>query len=217
MCVKRVNGWSAKDGSIHPTEREALISSIGTVIDEAMPLTLSRWVLTAIIATVPTLMPLLIRLQEPRNAPPRPATREPMRDEGDLLAIDATADAPPLEWGASHDIDVNDLRPGQLVEEEDGRTLIIGQIICDNQPEPIIEIAPGDDDEFKSYVPCSSVRRIIAQPEELLDLDAARALLAELEEGVSPADEVALNHKRKILLHRRIAELEKESTNGQPS
>jgi hypothetical protein len=183
---------------------------------------------------LPILLPLFSRLTDPRNSRPlagKTATHivtddidtRTLHDVTDVdaspLTIDATADEPPIEWGAGADIDINDLRPGQWVESTDANdeplVIEITDITCDNQPEPLIIgwiVLDGEPlkDMPQAMGHLDMIKRVVSQPEDRMTLTAAREALDRLDGTDMPAEGTADRHKQRVLLLRRIAQLEAE-------
>lgn len=219
MCIKKVSMWKAANGSLHENERDAILVSICHVLGKPLP-----FVINEIELRLDKLMPLFSQLMDPRNQPPK-AT---LRDEGDslespplLIPADEQSIDQQLEgvtgvertphWGAAEDIDPLDIRIGQVIEIDDdafGR----GEILIEDFTDTVVSgQLQSNDLEFNAGpidVALDKIVRIVKQPEELLDIIQARSQLASLdmENGNSPFD-----HKRRILLNRRIAELEPRS------
>lgn len=240
QVLKQVSRYEALDKSLHETEREALIVSIGKLIGCSR-----ATVLENIEPNLTRLTQLLNRLDDPRNRLTKPsplpkdqrefeegkATQDGLRrdppqpDLGDQCVSVFTNDEPVDEglkapaWGAAADISIDDLREGQIVEidVEDGPdvpyTMDIEQITCDNEPQPLIIGHVSDckglqigDNRITCHI--DDIKRIVTQPEERLGLDTAKAALAILdaEDVLTPP-----MHKRRILLLRRIEQLEKDN------
>lgn len=239
--VKKMEAWKAADGSIHETERKAILASIEHIINQQKlgyggDHGVSSINVRQIEAALPELMPLFTRLMDPRNReqPVRLATEEEraipmepidtrtfedMRDSGDMLVAAAPGEAI-NEALAPGDVDPGDLRVGQVVTFGDG---LFEGIIREIDPEEKdglcvfisynINGAPPPD-EFNAMVRYEEITAILKQPEDTMDLETAQDTLDRLEACMTEGGEAThdpLTHKRRILLNRRIEQLRSEA------
>lgn len=249
QVLKQVSRYEALDKSLHETEREALIVSIGKLIGCSR-----ATVLECVEPNLARMIQLLNRLDDPRNRAPKVASGKSTgfaseqasgdgssitgtgHFEGGNLVIDsidtrtledidvspATSETntyPAPSWGSASDLGIDDLRIGQIVEidVEDGPdvpyTMDIEQITCDNEPQPLIIGHVSDckglqigDNRITCHI--DDIKRIVTQPEERLGLGAAKEALALLDQqDILDGAE----HKRRILLLRRIEQLETDN------
>lgn len=204
MCIKKVEKYQSNDGTIHDTERGAVIRSLEVMLGYEMT---RRLVDNLTEATA-----LIRLLNEPRNQLPRAMPPEkapadeaidtrtfedvPLQDEGDLIG----------------NVDVGDLRAGQIVQLTSGWSMLIDAITGDDK-RPMIEGSAVSDDGShhlaRMSAPADSVSQVFYQPEDLMDIDAAQSTLAAIEAQEEPLS--PLDHKRRILLNRRIELLRSES------
>lgn len=218
--VRSIPAFLADDGSIHRTEREALMASVAAVLGG------DHVGAERIAANLRELLPLLNKLSDPRNAAPLRRHVRPDHEPGltpeniDALAHagEDVTDVPALKK-LMPEIEWNDLRLGQMVDFDDyletgqERTATTGTIILLDGPGN--EVEPGwvhvstEGGTIIAPLPC--IKLIRAQPEQLLPLDEARSLLAELE--ALPVDlttsEGRFNHTRRVMVSARVAELER--------
>lgn len=211
MNVRRVDSWEAKDGSLHRSERGALVASVAFALNGQGTSDLPPWTIEdverSIVPNVDALLILLPRLSDPRNraAQPSPTPVETaMQDEGDMLLFTD-------EGVAREVIDRDDLRDGQLVEMIDGSEVVIYALGCDNLPQPVIQPTGEDGGPGTTYLPVDDIVRVLKQPEELMEREEAENTLCALDVRAGNAGLSPLDHKRRILLHRRIEQLEREA------
>lgn len=232
--VRSIPAFIASDGSIHRTEREALVAELKAVLNGAANRNgvFSAAAIDAVVAAIPSLLPILGKLNDPRNtAPQQPRQRPeapgsllptgednvPLQDEGDLLFIDEAVQAAPILPEVTWD----DLRLGQKVEfmwspnpAEEPEAAIAGIIVwLDGPIETIGGWAHIEHDAGTHIAAPTEIRQIIAQPEQLLPLDEARQLLAELEAKTPDMTtfEGRWDYTRRIMVAARVEQLEQEA------
>lgn len=249
VSVRKTEAWTAYDGTMHATERGALLSSLGTVLGIAgdpFPL-LKGATVEDIDKNLPALMPLFNRLLDPRNRPrdvkaeapaeqidtrtfedaPHAVGFEPPADDeaftgcecaalmnGDNNHISSCPMFRPETNAAPIDpIELHDLRPGQLVELADETGLLIVKIDPDAELPIMGKIEDGAGNVGDAEVALETIVRVLKQPEDMMDQDAAeRALRALTEEELEAGNDSATRssiHKRRILLLRRLEQLSK--------
>jgi hypothetical protein len=213
--VRKVDSWEADDGSIHQNEFDALLASVADILP------MSATGIAAILQSDkwPRLLNLFMTLNSPRFLAPKSAKPRPEAPGAELVAVDEVdtrhlGDAP-----FSPDIEWDDLRIGQLVQTDYGQALI-AEISENDRRRVLLDlsyIVGGEGDSVEADF--NLISRIIAQPEQLLPLDEARALLAEIEAGDAPdmsTSEGRQAYARRVLLLSRVAELERED-DGTPA
>jgi hypothetical protein len=227
MCIKKVERFQADDGSLHETERAAIIANLVSLLG-------SDEIVVRIVAKLSRVQALLRQLSEPRNQrpaheEPRPVSRGTEEEErryeeaqGTTMVVDRNQ----IDT-ATETITIDDLRPGQMLE------LDITDYGAASQPEyrsfmhaildhiDYQEIAMGNDGiavrqivngvpltHWNALFKVSEITRILKPPEELLTLEEAKADLEAIDKEGGSTTLTPLDHKRRILLHRRIAEIE---------
>lgn len=212
-AIRQVQAFQGLDGQLHTSERAALLASIshvtGITVVELEEI---------VVPHLATLLPLLSKLTDPRHVT-RPAP-----------AVMQTEGLPPEEADLSsvaiQDVDIGDLRVGQIIEtldgtkcpmdvrideltEEEGQPMVRGTFMFGEKEATSLE---------RITIAAEDVIRVVAQPEERMTLSEAKATLEMIEAkpSLGLADEQpVLDHKRRILLHRRIEQLEMGTDNAE--
>lgn len=233
----QINAFRSEDGSIHLTEGAALRADVlhllqltakeGDVPPELV-LLISDHGLAVIEQCLGRLLPLLNRLSDPRNKAPQPEQPKkpaPVVQEASIEAprAETLADADPHSRIVYVDeeypaIDPSELRVGQLALvhypnlDGNGEVDSFMAVITDVDENGMVTFLKQDTPKGWQQ-PCdpSFIARIVHQPEDMLLLEPAKEELAKLPSDPDmTTSEGRLAHTRRILLLRRIAQLENE-------
>ena len=226
--MKKYDGYQADDGSLHSTEREALIADLAYIfkrnpIGHFDPITKRDFEITvakAIADNVSPVLTILRQLSEPRNAPPKkPEPPVKLEDIGQTIA-----DEGELEHDETFqmNIDPGDLRDGQIIRlSPEAKRL--DPTVSDYVDEGEWRIIHVSDDNGVSLeltghameaminVDFTFIAAVLYQPEELMTLEEAKTLVDRLgDDGLRNLDDPMgrLNHRRLILARKRIHDLE---------
>ena len=230
--MRAINAFISEDGSIHTNEGDALradvlhlltSTAVSMQFDPLDVKLISHVGLAVIENSLTRLIPLLNRLDDPRNkaARPTPVARESSEapvQQADRVELPDNHPVPSYVDDMFPDIDPSELREGQLVEirysgeGDDALTFegVIGSIDNDFQ----IDLMQGRviPDGFQLPFDFSFITKVLNQPEELMDYgDAVMALSAIPSEPDLTTKEGRLQHTQRILLHSRIEFLEKSN------
>jgi hypothetical protein len=240
MCkVKTVQMWEASNGQMVKTERQAVLISIAHLIGCSVE-TVRKSIepkageLTNLLYQLQEPRNRLTRAAEQLRLATEEERAIPM-EPIDTRTLEDINPEPPVDAGTLNDIraegvDPGDLRCGQVIEctfhggaighvridgmnlddTDDGKVpYVIGPIFLDGlKNEPAVDMP-------RASVQLHEILRIVQQPEDRMDLVTAQDELDRLEARMTSDDDnrglSPMDHKRRILLNRRIAQLRSEN------
>ena len=226
--MRKIDAFIAEDGTIHTTEGAALRADVLHLLSNtALTMKLvpanvqlvTEVGLAVIENSLGKLLPLLQRLDDPRNKviPPQPVAREGSEapvQQADRVELADNHPVPSYVDEMLPDIDPSELRIGQVVQMANEAIVTIDDITTIGAADvsAFLSTFEGTEAGISGTYQVEDIVKVLNQPEELMDYADAVEALSELPSEPDMATrEGRLSHTRRILLLKRIEELEKQN------
>lgn len=217
--MRKIDAFEGLDGRLYRDERECLVADLAHKLAECKVLSLGGVSLPSAVAerianNLPDMWPILTRLNEPRNQK-APAIQKAIDEDAhpDIEAAPVQQlDDESIHGSATEILEEaarplrHELRVGQQIEDDSGIIATVQGFGADEHGDVIMAL--HNVTGFEYHYRLEEIKRVVTQPEDNMDrqeaqeaLDAINAIEGEL----SPLDRT-----RRILLHRRIEQLDKE-------